>query len=128
MHIDHIAIWVNDLENMKNFYTRIFEVRSNQKYVNHKKEYSSYFLSFASGTRIELMKRSDIKAKTNRVINQTGFAHMAISVGSIAKVDEITKQIRNLGHKIVSEPRTTGDGYYECVISDPEGNSIEITV
>lgn len=128
MHIDHIAIWVNDLENMKNFYTRIFEVRSNQKYVNHKKEYSSYFLSFASGTRIELMKRSDIQAKTKQLITQTGFAHMAISVGSKAKVDEITKQIRNLGHKIVSEPRTTGDGYYECVISDPEGNSIEITV
>ena len=128
MHIDHIAIWVNDLENMKNFYTRIFEVRSNQKYVNHKKEYSSYFLSFASGTRIELMKRSDIQAKTKQLITQTGFAHMAISVGSKAKVDEITKQIRNLGHKIVSEPRTTGDGYYECVISYPEGNSIEITV
>lgn len=126
MRIEHIAIWTMDLEKMKNFYLQFFELKCNEKYYNAQKKFSSYFLSFESGTRIELMHCPDIAELIDKT-QKLGFAHFAISVGSKQKVDLLTEQIRENGYKVIGEPRTTGDGYYESVILDPEGNQIEIT-
>lgn len=127
MKIEHIAIWTSDLEKMKGFYLHFFELESNEKYYNPKKEFSSYFLSFEEGARIELMHRPDISEFMDNMDAQLGLTHFAISVGSKEKVDALTETIRKNGFKVIGEPRTTGDGYYESVIADPEGNLIEIT-
>ena len=127
MKIEHLAIWVNDLELMKEFYLQYFDLESNKKYYNPKKKFSSYFLSFSSGARIELMHRPDVSELIENAELKLGLTHFAISLGSKEKVDILTNTIRNAGYKIVGEPRTTGDGYYESVIADPEGNLIEIT-
>ncbi|WP_394750974.1 VOC family protein [Spongiimicrobium salis] len=128
MKIEHIAIWVKDLEQMKAFYLKFFDLHSNTKYYNPKKEFSSYFLSFKSGARIELMHQPEIARVLQQKKMQLGITHFAISVGSKEKVDALTDHIRENGYYVVGEPRTTGDGYYESVISDLEGNLIEITV
>lgn len=127
MRIDHIAIWVNDLEAMKYFYTKYFNMKCSKIYENSKKGFASYFLSYDSGIRIEIMKRKDISGKISNKGVSNGFTHLAFSVGNIEKVDELTEEIRNNGFGIYGEPRTTGDGYYESVVLDPEGNHIEIT-
>jgi len=127
MKIEHLAIWVNDLELMKEFYLRFFDLQSNEKYHNPKKNFSSYFLSFPTGARLELMHRTDISERVENGDTKLGITHFAISLGSNEKVDVLTNTIRDAGYKIVGEPRTTGDGYYESVIADPEGNLIEIT-
>lgn len=126
MKIEHIAIWANDLEKMKAFYLKFFELEPGKKYENAKKQFSSYFLSFSDGVRIELMHKTDISEKIVRTEPDSGLAHFAISVGTKERVDQITELIRKDGYKIIGEPRTTGDGYYESVIADPEGNRIEI--
>ena len=127
MKIEHIAIWVRDLEKAKNFYTTHFELSCGEKYVNEKKLFSSYFLSFDGGARIEIMHRPDIIEQAAKAGTFFGLTHFAISVGSRERVDELTEAIRSAGFKVTGEPRTTGDGYYESVISDPEGNLVEIT-
>ena len=128
MKIEHIAIWTLDLEKMRSFYLKFFDLNSNEKYYNPKKKFSSYFLAFKSGARLELMHKPDIAECIENSDPKSGLAHFAISVGSKEKVDSLTELIRRNGYDIVGEPRTTGDGYYESVISDPEGNFIEITV
>lgn len=128
MRIEHLAIWVEDLERTKEFYIKYFEMHCGERYVNEQKKFTSYFLSFAKDcARIELMHRPDIlKQKENRgIVN--GFTHFAIAVGSKEKVNALTESMRGDGVIIESEPRTTGDGYYESVVLDPEGNYIEIT-
>ncbi len=128
MKIEHIAFWVNDLEKMKEFYEKYFQGRASAKYRNESKNFTSYFLEFESGSRIELMKKLEITENKNDFENQTiGITHLAFSVGNKEKVDEMTNEFRQDGYKIVGEPRTTGDGYYESVILDPEKNIIEIT-
>ena len=127
MKIEHIAIWVRDLEKMKDFYTRFFNMICNDKYLNEKKQFSSYFLSFEGGARIEIMHRPDISEQAAKAGTFFGLTHFAISVGSRERVDELTEKIRSGGFKIVGEPRTTGDGYYESVVRDPEGNLVEIS-
>lgn len=127
MKIEHIAIWTRDLEKMRSFYINFFDLRSNELYINPKKNFSSYFLSFESGARIELMHKPEVGPTLGKDILRSGLAHIAISVGSRERVDMLTEEIRNAGHEIVGEPRITGDGYYESVVSDPEGNLIEIT-
>lgn len=128
MNIEHLAIWVKDLELMKQFYLDFFELSSNELYHNPKKNFSSYFLSFEHGARIELMHRPDIAAFIENAGDKPGLAHFAISVGGREEVDALTERIRKSGYPVVGEPRTTGDGYYESVIADPEGNLIEITI
>ena len=128
MKIEHIAIWTRDLEKMRAFYLEFFEVRSNEKYYNRKKDFSSYFLAFENGARIELMHRPDIQESSEKMDLKIGIAHFAISVGTKEKVDALTEKLRESGHSILGEPRITGDGYYESVISDPEGNLIELTI
>lgn len=122
--IEHIAIWVKDLEKMREFYCKYFDGVSNQKYENKVKGFESYFVSFDSFTRIELMKRKDIEERVYKDI--LGLAHLAFKIGSKEKVNELTEILRKDGYKIVGEPRTTGDGYYESVILDPEGNRVEL--
>lgn len=128
MKIEHIAIWVHKLEMMKSFYMKYFDLKSNEKYFNPKKQFSSYFLSFESGARIELMHRPDVSEVLQKTGLELALTHIAISLGSKEKVDTLTESIRSAGYQVVNEPRTTGDGYYESVIADPEGNLIELTV
>ena len=129
MRIEHIAIWSKDLEKLKAFYLKYFHAISGEKYVNQKKNFQSYFLSFDSGCRLELMQMPGIARHEHGFDQQfIGLIHFAVSVGSRQKVDELTEQLRNDGYQIVGEPRTTGDGYYESVVLDPEGNRIEITI
>jgi lactoylglutathione lyase len=128
MKIEHIAIWTKDLESLKDFYIRYFDVSAGHKYINPVKKFESYFLSFSEGCRLELMQMPGIPPSLNDVFKQfSGLIHFAISVGSKEKVDALTEQLRKDGYAIVGEPRTTGDGYYESVALDPEGNRIEIT-
>lgn len=128
MKIAHIALWVEDLERMKGWYCSSFQMTAGEKYENPTKGFQSYFLSFGEGSRIELMKKSGISPSLSPRGMNSGFAHFAISVGSEIKVDKLTQVFRTKGIKIIGEPRTTGDGYYESVIEDPEGNWIEITI
>lgn len=128
MKIEHLAIWVEDLEAMKLFYEKYFLATAGERYHNATKDFTSYFLSFDTGCRLELMHKPSIPENANDAIQEyKGIIHFAISVGSEAKVDALTAELRAAGYAIVGEPRTTGDGYYESVILDPEQNRIEIT-
>lgn len=128
MKIDHVAVWVDDLEGMKEFYLKYFDASCGEKYHNPKKNYTSYFISFdKGGSRIELMNRPDIADNHHARGVLKGWAHLSVSVGGKDAVDKMTERFRREGYVIESEPRTTGDGYYESGISDPEGNFIEIT-
>jgi lactoylglutathione lyase len=128
MKIEHLAIWVDDLEVMKAFYLKYFETTVGEKYTNEKKQYSAYFLSFGEGTtRLELMHKPGITEVAGQRGLAKGIAHFSISAGGKEKVNELTELLRNDNYTILSEPRTTGDGYYESVVLDPEGNYLEIT-
>jgi lactoylglutathione lyase len=127
--IEHIAMWVKNLEEMKNFYVKYFNAVSNEKYFNARTNFSSYFLSFDDGCRLEIMHKPDIiDAHDELHIEFTGLVHFATSLGSSDAVDMLTEQLRNDGYEVVREPRTTGDGYYESIILDPEGNKVELTI
>lgn len=127
MKIEHLAIWVKDLENMRQFFMTYFGMKSNKKYVNPVKQFSSYFLSFPnSDCRIELMHNPNIEPRIFREFGQ-GLTHFAIALANKELVDEMTNKLRKDKFTIVGELRTTGDGYYESAFLDPEGNKIEIT-
>jgi lactoylglutathione lyase len=129
MKIEHIAIWVKDLEQMKDFYCRYFSAIPGKKYSNPKKQFDSYFLSFADGIRLELMQMPGIPVSSNNEYKQfTGLTHFAMSVGDEKKVNELTKRLVIDGYELLDGPRWTGDGYYESVVLDPEKNRIEITI
>lgn len=127
MKIEHIAMYVVDLERAKNFFETYFEATSNEMYHNTKTDFKSYFLSFEDGARLELMN-SPVMRDEEKNIARTGFIHVAFSVGSKEKVDAITSRLKQDGYSVVSGPRTTDDGYYESCVVDLEGNQIEITV
>jgi len=128
MKIEHVAIWTRDIEKLKDFYVTYFDGVAGDKYTNHKKEFESYFIKFDSGARLEVMQMMTIPSNLNDTINQyIGLIHIAISVGSVEKVNNLTDTLRKAGYRIVSEPRYTGDGYYESCILDSDGNRIEIT-
>ncbi|WP_419494862.1 VOC family protein [Chryseobacterium bernardetii] len=127
MKIEHIAVWVKDLEKTRIFYQKYFGAISNEKYVNPVKNFESYFLSFDNGCRLEIMTKPDLRENESSYKSQQfGIIHFAFSAGSKQKVNELTETLRNDGYTIAGEPRTTGDGYYESVILDPEDNIIEI--
>ena len=165
MKIEHVAIWVNDIDQVCEFYRKYFGGTIQPLYHNPAKQFTSRFVTFDDGARLEVMHRPDIErdAKTFHVkhsqtedatknsffgisevqqvavaqanANTTasvagniGFAHISFSVGSKEEVDRLTRKMSEDGISIVGEPRTTGDGYYESVVLDPEGNRIEITV
>jgi lactoylglutathione lyase len=128
MKIEHLGLWVQDLELMRSFYLKYFDTSSGEKYVNPKTQFQSYFILFGEGkTRLELMMRPDIGSDNSKRGFRMGVAHFAISVGGKDKVNDLTERIRNDHFTIFSEPRTTGDGYYETVILDPEENVLEIS-
>jgi lactoylglutathione lyase len=129
MKIEHIAIWTYELERLRKFYETYFGAKSGSKYVNPNKKFESYFLSFDSGSRLELMKMSSVpKSKNDPILQFTGIIHIAVSVGSEEKVDALTQRLRTDGYRVLNNPRKTGDGYYESAVLDPDGNRIEITV
>ena len=129
MRIEHIAIWVKDLESMKEFYCKYFNAIAGKKYINAKKKFESYFLSFSDGGRLELMSMPNIPKSTNDEYKQfMGLIHFAMSAGDERKVNELTKQLVIDGFELLDGPRWTGDGYYESVVLDPEKNRIEITI
>jgi len=129
MKIEHLALWTNQLDVLKAFYIKFFNARANEKYYNPRKEFSSYFLSFSDGARLELMQMPGIPASNNDIMRQnTGLIHFAVSTGSKENVDALTEAIRQEGFTVIGEPRWTGDGYYESVILDPDNNRIEITI
>lgn len=127
MKIEHVALYVKDLEEARNFFVRYLGAKSNEGYHNQKTGFRSYFLSFEDGARLELMNKPEMPDLPKEPA-RTGYAHIAFSVGSREKVDTLTAQLRSDGYEIVSGPRTTGDGYYESCILAIEGNQIEITV
>ena len=128
MQIEHLALWVQDLEGMKDFYLNYFDVVPGPKYTNATKQFVSYFIYFGQGkTRLELMTNPNIQPYEGKRGYGMGLAHFAISVGGKDKVDALTERLRKDNFTIFSEPRTTGDGYYESVVLDPEGNYVEIT-
>lgn len=127
MKIDHIAMYVNDLEAAKQFFERYFDAAANNLYHNEKTGFRSYFLTFSDGARLEIMNKPNLE-DTAKTLQRTGYIHLAFSVGSKEKVDFLTAQLKEDGYEVFSGPRTTGDGYYESCIVAIEGNQIEITV
>lgn len=127
MKIEHIAMYVNDLEGARQFFERYLEAVSGDMYHNKKTDFKSYFLTFEDGARLELMNKPDMD-DAEKSLQRTGFVHIAFSVGSKERVDSLTAQLKSDGYEVVSGPRTTGDGYYESCILAIEGNQIEITV
>jgi lactoylglutathione lyase len=126
MKIEHIALYVNDLEAARDFFITYLGGKSNDGYHNPKTDFRSYFITFDDGARLELMTKPGMMDQ-EKPLNRTGFVHVAFSVGSKERVDELTEELRTAGYEVVSGPRTTGDGYYESCIVVIEGNQIELT-
>lgn len=127
MKIEHVAMYVNDLETTKDFFVKYLGGRANELYHNKKTDFRSYFISFEDGARLEIMNKPQME-DVNKGFSRTGYIHLAFSVGSKEKVDELTEILKNDGYEVLSGPRTTGDGYYESCILGIEGNQIEITI
>jgi lactoylglutathione lyase len=125
MKLDHIALWVRDLKSEADFYCKYFNGTSGPEYFNPNRGFRSCFIRFDSGARLELMHTDSIDHSYEASF---GWHHVAFSVGTKELVDKLTERLRADGHKIVSGPRITGDGYYESVILDPEDNQVEVTV
>jgi len=129
MRIEHLAIWTHDIERLKSFYEKYFNAQAGTKYTNAQKGFESYFLTFDSGARLEIMRMDAIPASKNDPREQfTGLIHLAVSTGSEQAVDALTERLRTDGFPMLDGPRRTGDGYYESVVLDPDGNRVEITV
>jgi len=124
--IEHIAMYVNDLEGAKEFFEKYFNAKSNEKYNNIKTGFQSYFLSFDGGARLEIMSKPNVE-EDNKALIKTGYSHLAFCVGSREKVDNLTAQLKSDGFSVISGPRVTGDGYYESCVLGFENNLIEIT-
>ena len=127
MKIEHIAMYVNDLEAARDFFVKYLGGVSNDGYHNKNTDFRSYFISFDDGARLELMNKPGLD-DMEKPLNRTGYVHIAFSVGSKEKVDELTAYLKAEGYDVISGPRTTGDGYYESCVVVIEGNQIELTV
>ncbi len=126
MRIEHIALFVQDLEREKDFFVTYFHAAAGAKYQNIKTGFCSYFLTFDDGARLELMHRSDL-VDMDKKPERTGYAHLAFCVGTREAVNQLTLWLEQDGYSVVSPLRVTGDGYYESCVLDAEGNRIEIT-
>lgn len=127
MKIEHVAMYVKDLEQTKLFFEHFFDAKSNDGYHNKNTDFRSYFLTFDDGARLEIMNKPEL-LNASKEVNSYGYIHLAFSVGSVEKVNQLTKELKEAGFAVLSGPRTTGDGYYESCIIGIEGNQIEITV
>jgi lactoylglutathione lyase len=129
LRIEHVAFWTEELERLVNFYEKYFGAAAGSKYVNAAKGFESRFLTFEGGARIEVMRSSTLNpVKHDPGAQRMGLAHLAIAVGSLERVQELTAQLKSDGFQVVDGPRHTGDGYFESVVLDPDGNRIEITI
>ena len=126
MRIEHIAMYVTDLEKAKDFFVKYFNAAADENYHNKQTGFRSYFLSFDGGARLEIMTKPQM-TMGEKALDRTGYIHIAFRLGSKQAVDELTQKLHNDGYPVVSEPRMTGDGYYESCIVGIEGNLIEIT-
>ena len=127
MRVEHIAMYVNDLDSVREFFVKYFNAVSNDGYHNKTTDFRSYFLTFEDGARLEIMNKPGM-CDPVKELERTGYAHIAFSLGSKEAVDELTARMKNDGYEVVSGPRMTGDGYYESCIVGAEGNRIELTV
>lgn len=127
MRIEHLAVWSEDIERLRAFYETYFAAHAGEKYANQKTGFQSYFLSFGGGPRLEIMQAPGVQPADDRMARITGLAHFAVAVGSEAAVDELTARLARDGFTVASQPRHTGDGYYESVVLDPDRNQVEIT-
>lgn len=127
MKIEHIALYVNDLEGAKEFFQTYFDAQANDGYHNSKTDFRSYFLTFGDSSRLEIMTKPDL-TDSGDLLNRFGYAHLAFSSGSKEAVDALTAKLNDAGYPVISGLRTTGDGYYESCVLGFEGNVIEITV
>jgi lactoylglutathione lyase len=127
MRIEHIAMYVNDLEKTREFFIKYFNAVSNDGYHNKTTDFRSYFLTFEDGARLEIMNKPDM-CDTEKDLARTGYSHIAFSLGSKKAVDDLTTRLKADGYEVVSGPRVTGDGYYESCVVGLEGNLIELTV
>ena len=138
MKIEHVAIWAKDIDKVCDFYHKYFDGEVQPLYHNPAKQFTSRFVTFESGARLEIMHRPDIEGasktqelfhvKQSEIAERLGFAHLSFSVGSKEEVDRLTQKMSDDGIQVVGQPRTTGDGYYESVVLDPEGNRVEVTI
>lgn len=127
MKIEHIAMYVNDLEAVRDFFSEYFGAKPGNEYHNPKTGFRSYFLTFDEGSRLEIMNKPTLRGSVKNAY-RTGYIHIAFSLGSKERVDRLSERLQRDGYEIISGPRTTGDGYYESCIIGIEGNIIEITV
>ena len=127
MKIEHMAVYVSDSEAARDFFVKYLSGKSDSGYHNEKTGFRSYFISFDDGSRLEIMNKPGI-ADPKKEPDRSGYSHIAFSVGSKEKVNELTAQMKADGYEVVSGPRTTGDGYYESCIVAIEDNLIELTV
>ena len=127
--IEHVALWTRDLERLRDFYVRHFGARAGAPYCNPRKGFDSCFLEFEGGARLEIMRTTQLElTDAPPGAQRRGLTHIAVGVGSEARVEALTSELRAAGFSVVDGPRRTGDGYYESVVLDPDGNRIEITV
>lgn len=124
MRLHHLALWSRRIELLRDFYTTYFDGRAGEKYENPAKGFESYFVAFADGGSLELMRRTDVTAPN--AVPHLGLAHFAFGCESRDEVDRLTERLRADSHPVLGEPRTTGDGYYESAVSDPDGNLVEL--
>ena len=127
MRIEHVAMYVNDLEGARDFFVTYFQAVSNAGYHNKTTDFRSYFLTFDGGARLEIMNKPKME-DAEKTYGRTGLIHIAFSVGSSEAVDQLTARLKGDGYTVISGPRTTGDGYYESCVVALEGNQIEITI
>ena len=126
MKLEHVAMYVNDLEGARNFFVHYLGAKSNDGYHNTKTDFRSYFLTFEDGARLEIMNKPGLGVP-DKWGDFYGYVHIAFSLGSREKVDDLTARLKADGYEVVSGPRVTGDGYYESCIVGPEGNLVELT-
>jgi lactoylglutathione lyase len=129
MILEHVAIWSKDIEKLKAYYCRHFGAVSNELYHNVSKNFKSYFLSFETGARVEIMQKPEIPVNLNDTVvaQHLGIIHLAFGVPTMQEVNDKAMELQNEGFTILSGPRKTGDGYYEFETLDPDNNRLEVT-